>query len=87
MTSDRTANGECDSRERGDDSVGDEPGRDVTHQSLREEKRVESPTDDADYGSDTTVEQIVLIAREASREDILVQRGHHNDSGDGRDLR
>lgn len=87
MAGNRSANGERDSGERGDDSVRDKSCRDAMHQSLREEKRVERSAHDADHRSDTTVEQSILRGRQPPREDVSIQHCHHDDGDDGRDLR
>jgi len=87
VTCDRAANGKCDSRERYDDSMGDESRRDETHQSLREEKRVKRAAHDADHGSDATIEQLILRSGQASRKNVSVQHHHHDNGEDCRDLR
>ncbi len=87
MTGNGTPDRKRDRRKRNEDPMGDESGREVTHQRSSEEKSVERTADHADHRSNAIVDQgVVRRRRLPPREGVTIEHRGGDDGDDGRDL-
>jgi hypothetical protein len=86
MAGNRATNRERNSDECQNNSVRDEPAREVRHQSPSEDKSVQRTADDSDDLSNAIIERGVLRVRQTSGKDVSVQHRHQDYRDDSRYL-